>query len=410
MIVFLLKLAFRNLGRHRKRTLIVGMGVTLGVAVVTIQSGLVAGVRHQMIDRLVVAQFGHVTLVPSVAGSGGNPAGVPLIRDAVAVTHLVREVLPDARIVPSLSALGMAFGEISGTGRVVLWGVTPDDPMLSERRTSPRDPVDPAAGTVYIGTALADQLEARDGDPITLSVVDPDGNLDAMDFEIAEILDGGAPWEDYFVYVPLRDLQSLMGVGQAVSTLKIYLAGNLEAADAATLVLNDALEQRGWGVRAEPYEKTGRLYMGIISASRVQALIVEVILLVAVALGVGSSQILSIHERRREIGTMRALGTSRGSIRFVFLAEGIILSLIAGFVGAVIGSAITLVLGIIGVETGIEAFRWMIGGAELVPRVDPTAIAWVMLELIIVVTVAGLYPAWRAAKLAPASAIQEAAG
>ena len=107
---------------------------------------------------------------------------------------------------------------------------------------------------------------------------------------------------------------------------------------------------------------------------------------------------------------MRALGTSRGSIRFVFLAEGIILSLIAGFVGAVIGSAITTVLGIIGVETGIEAFRWMIGGAELVPRVDPTAIAWVMLELIIVVTVAGLYPAWRAAKLAPASAIQEAAG
>ena len=132
-----MKFAFRNLGRHRKRTLIVGMGVTLGVAVVTIQSGLVAGVRHQMIDRLVVAQFGHVTLVPStVAGSGGNPAGVPLIRDAVAVTHLVSEVLPDARIVPSLSALGMAFGEISGTGRVVLWGVTAEDPMLSERRTN----------------------------------------------------------------------------------------------------------------------------------------------------------------------------------------------------------------------------------------------------------------------------------
>ena len=107
---------------------------------------------------------------------------------------------------------------------------------------------------------------------------------------------------------------------------------------------------------------------------------------------------------------MRALGTSRGSIRFLFLAEGIILSVIAGAVGAVIGSIITKVLGGIGVETGIEAFRWMIGGTELVPRVDPTAIAWVMLELIVVVTLSGLFPAWRAAKLGPASAIQEAAG
>ena len=376
------------------------MGIVLGVTAVTIQSGFVAGVRHQMIEHMVAVQFGHVTLVP--------PTDVPLIADSAPSIEVVLEVLPDARVIPGLSSLGMAFGETTGTGRVVLWGVTANDPMLSDRLTNPLDAVDP--DSVYVGAALAEQLEVQAGDLITLSVVGPDGNLDAMDFEIAEILDAGAPWQDYFVYLSIQKLQSLMGVDKSVMTLKVYLAGGIEAVATATLMLNDALRERGEGVRAEPYEKTGHLYMGIIAASRIQALVVEIILLVAVALGVGSAQILSVHERRREIGTMRALGTSRGSIRIMFLVEGILLSLIAGGVGALIGSAITAILGSVGIETGIEAFRWMIGGARLVPRVDSTAIVRVMLELVAVVTLSGLYPAWRAAKLAPARAIQEAAG
>ncbi len=411
MIGFLSKLAFRNLGRHRRRTIIVGMGITLGVTVITIQSGFVAGVRHQMINRLVVAQFGHVAVVPaSIAGSEGDAADIALIEDPALMTELVHGVFPDAGVVPSLSTLGMAFGEVTGTGRVVLWGVTAGDPMLTDRLTTPLDPGKLIEATAYVGAALAEQLEVRSGDVITLSVVDPGGNLDAMDFEIAEILENGAPWQDYFVYVPLGELQSLMGIDRAVDSLKVYLDRGIKSAGAATSVLNQALEKSGEGVHAEPYEKTGRLYMGIITAAKIQALVVEIILLIAVALGVGSAQILSIHERRREIGTMRALGTSRGAIRFMFLAEGVLLSLIAGGIGALIGSAITGVLGRVGIETGIEAFRWMIGGARLVPRVDVTAIAFAMLELVVVVTLSGLYPAWRAARLAPARAIQEAAG
>lgn len=400
MIGFLSRFALRNLGRHRRRTFIVGIGITLGVTVVTIQSGFVAGVRHQMIERMVAAQFGHVTLVP------GDESG--MIPDPATAIAVVREALPDARVVPSLSSLGMAFGELSGTGRVVLWGATAQDPMLTDRL--PTRPAELAAGVAYVGAALAEQLEAQSGDMITLSVVDPDGNLDATDFEIGEILDTGAPWQDYFVYVPIEELQSLMGVDRSVTNLKVYLKDGIASASAATRVLQAALAEGTGEVRAEPYEKTGRLYMGIIAASRIQALVVEIILLVAVALGVGSAQILSVHERRREIGTMRALGTSRGAIRIMFLAEGAALASIAGGIGAILGSAITAVLGSVGIETGVEAFRWMIGGARLVPRVDPVAIFWVMLELLVVVTLAGLYPAWRAARLAPAGAMQEAAG
>ena len=398
MIGFLWKFALRNLGRHRRRTLLVGAGIALGVAVVTIQGGLVAGIRHQMIEKLVASQFGHLTLVPS--------AGETLIDEPGDAGRTVHEVLPGARVLSSLSSLGMAFGEISGTGRVVLWGVGEDDPMLTDRLAGSPDL---AAESVYVGAALAEQLEAVAGDPVTLSVVDPDGNLDAMDFEIAGILEPGAPWQDYFVYLPIAELQSLMGVGTSVAGLKIYLDDGIAGSAAAVQRLNAALTESGSSVVAEPYEKTGRLYMGIITASSIQALVVEIILLVAVALGVGSAQILSVHERRREIGTMRALGTSRGSIRLMFLAEGVLLALIAGAVGAVLGAGITGILGATGIETEIEAFRWMIGGARLVPRVEVGAILQAMLELAIVVALAGLYPAWRASRLAPANAIQEAA-
>jgi len=412
VIVFPVRLAFRNLGRHRKRTLVVGLGVTLGVAAVTIQSGLVAGVQHQMIDSLVVAQFGHLAIVPN-AGAGpdsGSDEAPSLIRTTADVNEVVRELVPEARVVPGLSTLGMAFGEISGTGRVVLWGVTDRDPMLDDRRTGLQGPATVEEGAVYIGAALAEQLEAQEGDLITLSVLSPDGDLDAMDFEIAEVLVPGAPWQDYFVYVRLDQLQFLMGIDRAVASLRLYLDAGIRGADRAAARLNRGFIESAVTVRAVTYEKTGRLYLGIIRASRVQAMVVEIILLVAVALGVASAQILSIHERRREIGTMTALGTSPGSIRLIFLTEGMVLSVIAGLAGAAIGAAITGALGIHGIETGIEAFRWMIGGASLTPRVDASAIGWTMLELIVVVTLSGLYPAWRAAQLKPAIALQGATG
>ncbi len=405
------RLAVRNLARHRSRTLIVGLGVAVGMAAAVIQSGLVAGIRWQMIDHLVVAQFGHVSISP--AGTDPAAASDPLIADPALIAEVIRKALPSAEVAPGLSALGMAFGEAAGTARVALWGVDPHQDTVLMNRLHGRivgDPVSLAAGNVYLGSALAERLEVGRGELLTLSVLDPAGDIEAMDFEVAAILEPGAPWANYFAYLPLGDLQELMGIGEAVELLKIHLAAGLSGAEVAVDRLRSLLRDTAPGSRVQSYRQSGRLFMGIITAVRIQAGLVEIVLLIAVALGVAGAQILAIHERRREVGTMAALGTSRAVIRTVFLVEGVVLALAAGAVGTLVGLAATSVLAKTGIGMDAEAFQWMIGDRRLVPRVDPMAIALAMGELVAAVMLATLFPAMRASRLLPVEALRGGPG
>lgn len=410
MIGLPLRFAIRNLRRHGRRALIMGLGIAVGVAAAVVHRGLVAGIRSQMIDHLVVAQYGHVAILPPLdAGPEGGEKFRRFLEDPDPIVELIRRELPRATVAPSLSTLGMAFGEKGGTGRIALWGIAPERDVTLMDDLHDRVQGDPAplrAGAVYLGAALAERLEIGRGDVVTLSAQGPGGRFDALDLEVGEILEPGAPWQDYFVYLVLEDLQSLMGVDRAVGQLKLHLETGTRGVDAVAGRLDRLLQQAGQSVRVETYEETGRLYMGIIRAARIQAQIIEIVLLVAIALGVAGAQILSVHERRREIGTMTALGTPRALIRMVFVAEGAVLALVAGLAGAAIGVGITALLGRSGVGVNVEAFRWMVGGSQLIPRIDPAGVALTLVEVIGIVMLSALYPAARASRVPPIEALR----
>ena len=103
---------------------------------------------------------------------------------------------------------------------------------------------------------------------------------------------------------------------------------------------------------------------------------------------------------------MTALGTSRTVVQAVFLAEGAVLALLAGAVGAIVGVAATLLLGRTGFGMNVEAFQWMVGGPQLTPRVDPGGVLWTLAELVVIVTLSGLYPAARASRVPPIEALR----
>ena len=423
----------RNLTRHRGRTLIVGLGIAVGMTAAVIQSGLVSGIHRQMIDHLVVAQLGHVSISPAPgdatpassasassasassesASSESAAAAVPLIRDPAPIEAAIRQALPGAGVAPGLSALGMAFGETAGTARVALWGIEPHKDMALVNGLHARMGGDPAAlvaGSVYLGSALAERLEVTRGDLLTLSVLDPAGDVEAMDFEVAATLEPGAPWQNYFVYLPLGELQALMGIGDAVERLKVHLEVGVPGAESAAERLRPLLAAAHPGHRVQTYREGGRLFMGIITATRIHAGVVEIVLLIAIALGVAAAQTLAVHERRREIGTMAALGTSRAMIRRVFLAEGAVLALTAGAAGTLVGLTATWWLAETGIAMDAEAFQWMIGGRRLIPRVDPGAVAVAMVELVVAVMLATSIPAARASRLLPVEALRGGQG
>jgi putative ABC transport system permease protein len=390
MTGLVLRLAVRNLGRHRRRTAIVGSGVALGVAAAVVQGALVAGIRRQMIDHLVVSRFGHVTVQAASGGaSGDTPA--PRIVDPARVSRTIREALPGAEIAPALSSLGMVFGAREGTARVVLNALVRADEI--------------GAGSVWLGAALADRIDASIGEVVTLGTFRSDGALEVEDFTVSHVLPEGAPWEDHFAYVRLEDLARMLDTGSAVDALKLWIPSGPSGASVAARRLQPLLARHEPPLRAETYREAGSLFFGIVRTVRVQAAIVEGILLVAVALTVAGAQIVSVHERRREIGTMAALGTGRRVITSVLLLEGTVLALVAGAVGAAIGGIAVAILARTGVTLEAEAFRWLVGGPAVVPRLEIGAVLATLAGLAAVVTIAGWFPARRAARLLPVDAL-----
>jgi len=393
-------LAFRNLGRHRWRTLLVGLAIAIGAASVVLHVSLVDGLRRQMTHNLVVSQYGDIAI---------SPVPEQLIRDPARVMKSIADFVPGVRMEQSLSTLGMAFGEETSTSRIALWGSGPVPEGGPARiRTAEHAGIRFQAGTVLLGASIAERLGVQAGDTVTLSVLDQVGDLDASVFEVAAILEKGAPWQDYFAYLALEDLQSLMGIGNAVSLIKLYLPHGIRGADSMALRLRNHLQNDQEPVEVATYKEKGGLYMGIITAARIQAAMINIVLLFAVAFSVAGAQLLAIHERQREFGTMVALGTPRSAIRTMILTEGAVLAILAGTMGAVLGAGVALALGRTGIGMSAEAFAWMVGGPRIVPVVDGLSVLWILLELIVVVTLAGLFPASRAARMLPVTALQRA--
>ncbi len=154
------RLALRNLIRHRRRTARVGLGIVIGAAAVVVHGGLVAGIRDQMLHHLVISQYGHAAV----------SATSTRIHQPEALGETLRATLPWVRIEPTLSTLGMAFGEQASTARIALWGIDAQQggELLQTLLHRAGGAATLQRGSVFLGAALARRLEVERGDPVTI--------------------------------------------------------------------------------------------------------------------------------------------------------------------------------------------------------------------------------------------------
>jgi putative ABC transport system permease protein len=390
----ILKLALRDIHRHTARSLLAGLPIALGAAVIVLNSGLVTGTSRQLVDNLLIGQSGHVqiragqiqdALPESEFGSSGR------IEHPQEVTALITSLLPEAEISSSYSSLGMVLGEGTSSSRVVLQGVADG----------------PGSGMIDLGERLAEQLRASQGSLVTVTLPNGRGDLNSTDFEVAAVLAPGAPWQDYFAYIALGELQELVEAGGAVQEIRIHLSARGPSASEAAARLDAGLQEAGYDLEVLTYRESGRFFMGIVTTARIQMGLMNLVLLIAVGLTVGGTQLLVVHARRRDIGTMMALGMPRALVSSLFLLEGIFAALLFGTLGAAIGFAVTGALAQIGLPLPSEGFRWMVGGSRIFPVATLGAAGKTLCGLIVAAAAGGLYPALGASRLDPAKTIGE---
>lgn len=403
----LLSMAFRNVLRNRRRTLITLAALTIGVAAVGTIRGVLNGLQDNIVKGSIETTLGALQIHRTgyLANVMSTPLSMDFVADEVLLTR-VRAVKGVTAVAPRIQFAGsltLTVPEGEEAPEALFFAAVAVDPVL-EAKVCPQRSKLFTEGTVLddthvvLGDALAAAFGAKQEAEAVLLAPDRDGSLNG---ELAQV--GGAmrammPGEMKIAVVPLSLAQRLLRMEGRITELAVGIDDVTRvqevAADLRT-ALGPQFEVHIWNELA-PERKT---IMGIqdgISA------VVSAVFLMLMLLGVANTMLMSVLERTREVGTMMAVGLTRGSVMTLFLLEALVL----GSLGAASGLGLTALITFGLAHRGI---RFTPPSATMTMEVFPFLTfgftAGVLFAAVAGAVLFALYPAFRASRLRPVQAL-----
>jgi lipoprotein-releasing system permease protein len=398
------RVAVRFLREGRLQTVLIMVGVAAGVAVIAYISALVTGLQKNTFDKTLGGQA-HVTvqaLEDVVTPARAPIAGTVLLSETQAKAQRLRSVanwqsmLPLLERRPGVAAVSpiVAGGGLAVRGEatqsVAVSGVDLDRydrvVRLREKVVAGVARLEPGEG--IIGTELASDLGLRPGDRFTVLT----GNVSET-VRVTALVDLGVrELNRRTVIVPLRLAQSLLGLPGGATSLDLALTDVWSAKTMAQQM------RRDFPYKVESWQETNAQLVSALNAQSVSTGLIRAIVLVVVVLGIASVLVVSVVQKRREIGILRAMGATRGQMVRVFLVQG-------GIVGAV-GSVLGLALALLMIFLFTKFVRGSDGQALFVITLPLSLALQVAMVASVCGVLAAIAPARRAASMDPAQAIR----
>ena len=397
--------ALRYMRDARGQTALILGAVAVGVSVIVFLSALIGGLQRSLIAKTLGSQP-HVTVrVPrEVARPLVEPSpALAIARDVQEAPQRLRSIdqwpsvmtqlerVPGVTAVaPSITGAGFAVRS-QATSPIVVRGVDPERFLaiidLRDRLIAGRYQLD--GNDVVIGSKLAADLGAGIGDK--LRVTSSEGVEDIVTIRGIFTL-GNEAVDRTWLVASLRLAQALYALPGGATTLELKVRDVFDAERVAG-------EVRGrTGLRADSWMTVNSELLSGLSAQSSSKNLIELFVVIAVALGIASVLIVSVVQKSREIGILRAVGTPARRILVVFLIQGGVLGLAGSLVGAGLGAALA------------KAFEAGVRDPSGAPRFPIQLDASLFLFAIVLATGVGLLsaviPARRAARLDPATAIR----
>jgi lipoprotein-releasing system permease protein len=402
---FELTVALRFLREGRMQTALIIGGAAIGVAVIFFITAVLTGVQGDLIRRVTGAQA-HIVIkppeeivAPLVAGDADGSRlssiqarpqrlttidGWPALARATETTEGVVAVAP----VATGSGLGIK-GEAARS--VVIVGTDLERYLrvvkLDDKVKSGVLVIEP--GDALIGIELAKDLGAVLGDRFRVQTAQGGSEV----FRIRALLDlGSRELNRRYVYTDLRAAQSLLGIPGRITNLDVAVSDIMKAEMISTQLRAQS------GQLIESWIQTNNQVFAAIKNQDIMTLLIRVFITIVVALGIASVLVVSVVQKRKEIGILRAIGATRRQMLGVFLLQGVMV----GIGGALLGTALGMML----VSLFSRILRNAEGQALFSLSFDFKLIGYVVIGAAILGLMAAVLPARNAARLDPAQAIR----
>lgn len=398
-----LYLALRNIFRNKRRTSITFLAITSGSIAIVVFGGYVEYTYWGLRETVINTQTGHIQLYKKgyIDKGVADPAKY-LIKDPYSIEKDLM-VFPNVKYIRMISNR-LTFSGLISTGEKTLAckgiGV---DPEKEEEMAYFESIVDGIQLTAemedegIIGAELMKALGAKVGDYVTLLTTTIDGIINAMDFKIAGVAQTGTKaYDSVFVKLPIKFVRQILNTDSAEKILIVL--DNTEDVKTVVPLIEDIIEEKGldlelrtWDKLTEFYHKVVNLYDGIFG-------VMNAIIGIIVFFSIANTMSMSVFERVNEIGTLRAIGTTRWNITKLFLVEGVLIGVMGGLIGVIMGCVVAQIINLNG---GIQIAPppGMTVGFTTEILIVPEVLLYAFSLTLIVSVLSSLYPAIKASRL-----------
>jgi ABC-type lipoprotein release transport system permease subunit len=410
----LLIMAWRNVWRNWRRTVIAVIAIALGLTLMLVFDGMLGGMDQSLYGNTVKLQGGHVQIhAPGFREKANRSPLLPLgDPDAAAGAALV---LPETVVVAQRIRTGGMVSSREGTMPVAITGIQPEQEvpsvsLVAENVVQGRFLQGDDEDALLIGDALAERLEMSVGDRVTLVGRATHEQMRRRTMTIVGIYDLGIKdVEEAMVYVSLQEAQTLFDLRDQATEIGIYLqeVGQEPAVVEKLQAALPSYEVDAW----DTLDPTTKQLMEV--EDQVMGAFGLIILLIA-GVGILNLMLMAVFERTREIGILGAMGLKRWETMVLFLLEGVLIGLLGALIGCLLGGAISIYFGQVGLDWvalyggadfGDVSELMGLMGDRLYFRIGIDVLVERALTVAIIAALASLYPAWQASRQEPAEAL-----
>jgi ABC-type lipoprotein release transport system permease subunit len=426
-----LAIAARNLTRHTRRNLFLGGALAAVTGLLVLLGALTSGMKASMLESATTLMTGHVNVGGFFKITTSSTA--PLVADYPRVLEAVRKLTPE---IDYVTVRGRGWAKAVSEAKsmdLVLSGVeVANEPtyhrVLRVQSGRLEDLAQP--GTMLLFEGQAERLRVKVNDVLTLSAPTDRGVNNTADVRVVAIAKNVGLLSAFSAFIQADTLRQLYGLNaRTTGAIHLYLKDPEDAALVASR-LRAGLAQAGWRVMEpedQPYwmklmqtvpgqdwtgqkldvttasEEMGQ-FNQFIKALEIVTLLLVIILSLVVLIGILNTLAIAIRERTREIGTLRAIGMQRRKVLWLFLLETGLLGLVGCVAGALVACAIAAGLNAVGFVLP-ESAQVFLAQDRLHFLLVPGAIVRDVLALAGVTVLASIFPARRAARLKPVTAM-----
>ncbi|MBO0613505.1 ABC transporter permease [Thiothrix fructosivorans] len=398
-------LAIRFMRQARMQTLLIMAGVALGVSVIVFISALISGLQTNLFKRTLDFQAQIIILPPKEVSRPLHQAEdgamlATLVQPRAQRLQSVDQWQTVLAQVAKMDGVSVVAPVVAGAGFIVrgeankavgLTGIEPETylQLIALNSKIIAGTANITGTDMLVGLDLAKDLGVWTGDKLNLQTAS--GGTATL--SIRGIFDyGNSGMNSRSVYIALRTAQSLLDLAGGVTSVEV----NLDAPFTAETVAQTIQAQTG--LKVDSWIATNAQFFSALEAQSMSNTVIRFFVGLTAALGIASVLVVSVVQKSKAIGILRATGTSRQQILRLFLLQGALTGLIGSLLGAFVGWLFLIAWRNIAINAD---------GTQLFPiTFDPMLFVYAAVGATLVGILAALFPALQAARLDPAVAIR----